>query len=260
MSSSTHRNQIKQFKIKYVPYIPQLSHTQSGIFNVVPSSSRKNLSTQRLRPKPSSNHILLNKSNNLVLNELSYIKAAHLGKTRNYSNNNSNIINSRLNNSSFQIHLSNQQQQQQQPQFKKLNLHSKMIISTSPKHGEGQIKYNDNKFKEKESVNGNSNNNNNGSSNASSMSKKGSLNKNKKCYIQIQSTNYNANNNNNNNIKYVKKSITKDTTSYDSNSNTNTFKTKRTFDINEEFIDTPEELHFLYVHIIQNGKVLESNF
>ena len=252
MSSSTYRNQIKQFKIKYVPYIPQLSHTQSGIFNVAPSSSRKNLSTQRLRPKPSSNHILLNKSNNLVLNELSYIKAAHLGKTRNYSNNNSNIINSRLNNSSFQLHLTNQQQQQQQPQFKKLNLHSKMIISTSPKHGEGQIKYND-KIKEKESVNGN------GKSNASSMSKKGSLNKNKKCYIQIQSTNYNGNNNNNN-VKYVKKSITKDTTSYDSNSNTNTFKTKRTFDINEEFIDTPEELHFLYVHIIQNGKVLESNF
>lgn len=249
MSSSTHRNQIKQFKIKYVPYIPQLSHTQSGIFNVSPTSTRKNLSTQRLRPKPSSNHILLNKSNNLILNELSYIKAAHLGKTRNYSNNNSNIINSRLNNSSFQIHLANQQQQQP---LKKLNIHSKMVISTSPKHGEGQIKYNE-KIKEKDNVNVNV------MSNSSSISKKGSLNKNKKCYIQIQSTNYNANSNNNN-VKYIKKSITKDTTSYDSNSNTNTFKTKRTFDINEECIDTPEELHFLYVHIIQNGKVLESNF
>lgn len=165
-----------------------------------------------------------------------------------------------------------------------MNIHSKMIVdSSNQRHNtETQVKYNYN-IKEHEIINTNSS--------CSSPSKKSSLIKkdnsnikvinvvnsspqgyynekknNKRIIHQIQqhnshnnNENYNINNNNINN-KYLKKSITKDTTLYESNSNTNTFKTKLTYDLNEESIDTPEDLHFLYVHIIHKGKVLETNF
>ena len=51
MSTSTHRTKLKQrLKLKNVVNIPQLSHTQLGIFNISPSG-RKNSSTNHFFSK-----------------------------------------------------------------------------------------------------------------------------------------------------------------------------------------------------------------
>ena len=69
MSTSTHRTKLKKrIKLKNVFNIPQLSHTQSGIFNVSPSG-RKNSSTNHFFSKQNTNR---NQSNQLLLNDVNY--------------------------------------------------------------------------------------------------------------------------------------------------------------------------------------------
>ena len=69
MSTSTHRTKFKKrLKLKNVVNIPQLSHTQSGIFNISPSE-RKNSLTNHFFSKQNINR---NKSNHLLLNDVNY--------------------------------------------------------------------------------------------------------------------------------------------------------------------------------------------
>ena len=69
MSTSTHRTKLKKkLKLKNVFNIPQLSHTQSGVFNISPSR-RKNSSTNHFFSKQNTNR---NKSNQLQMNDLHY--------------------------------------------------------------------------------------------------------------------------------------------------------------------------------------------
>lgn len=67
-----------------------------------------------------------------------------------------------------------------------------------------------------------------------------------------------------NTVNAKKNSITKTKESSSQNSNSNTTSSKGRERINKELykkkIDTPEELHFFYVHVIQNGKQYENKF
>ena len=67
-----------------------------------------------------------------------------------------------------------------------------------------------------------------------------------------------------NTVNAKKNSITKTKESSSQNSNSNTTSSKGRERINKEMykkkIDTPEELHFFYVHVIQNGKQYEHKF
>ena len=83
--SFTQCNQIKKnFKLNNVLFIPQLEHTQSGIFNLLPMA-HKTSSTHRLFTNPicsnNNNQLFLNNNNHLILQEL------NLPKTNRLSNN-----------------------------------------------------------------------------------------------------------------------------------------------------------------------------
>ena len=167
-------------------------------------------------------------------------------------------MNGELSDSSFQYQL----------QLKRVSVHSKLMVDfqsrrlnteTRVKPGGGvmDVKSSCSSPSKKSSLIGNDNNNNikiinvvNSSSQSNNAEKKNNT-------RLHQPDNYNINNNNN---KYLKTSITKDTTSYESCLSTNTFKTRRTFDLRECSVDVPEDLHFMYVRVIQQGKALESRF
>ena len=67
-----------------------------------------------------------------------------------------------------------------------------------------------------------------------------------------------------NTVNAKKNSITKTKESSSQNSNSNTTSSKERDRMNKDLykkkIDTPEELHFFYVHVIQNGKQYENKF
>ena len=80
--SSTQRNQIKKnFKLKNVLFIPQLEHTQSGIFNLLPMA-HKTSSTHRLFTNltcnNNNNQLFLNNNSHLILQELNLPKTNRL--------------------------------------------------------------------------------------------------------------------------------------------------------------------------------------
>ena len=79
----------------------------------------------------------------------------------------------------------------------------------------------------------------------------------------INNDNDNNNNINNNNNKYLKKkTLPKDTTSSAFDSTPTPFKPSlHSYDLPSSYtISTPEDLHFLYVHLIHTANSLETTF
>ena len=175
----------------------------------------------------------------------------NMSRTRNYSNN---------------FHLTNidsniQLQLQPTPTFRKLNFHNKVLSSN---HLRFNTDVQEHTYIQLKNHNNNNNIHANHNSSYSSLSQKtSSLNKAINNNIKIINAKqlYIETNHLKHTKHHSKKSTTKDTTSFSSYSNTNTTNTKHRYSSNNsEKIDTPEDLHFFYVHIIQNGKELENNF
>ena len=176
----------------------------------------------------------------------------NMSRTRNYSNN------IHLTNINSNIHL----QLQPTQTFRKLNFHNKILSSNNLRLNTDVQEHT---YIQLQNQNNNSNNlHSHHNSSYSSLSQKTSspnkVNNNNLKIVNTQQS-YIKTNNTKQTKHHTKKSITKDTTSFSSYSNTNTTNTKHRYSFNNsEKIDTPEDLHFLYVHIIQNGKELENNF
>ena len=174
-----------------------------------------------------------------------------MSRTRNYSNN------IHLTNINSNIHL----QLQPTQTFRKLNFHNKILSSNNLRLN---TDIQEHTYIQLQNQNNNNNLHSHHNSSYSSLSQKtSSPNKISNNNIKIVNTqqSYIKSNNLKHTKHHTKKSITKDTTLFSSYSNTNTTNTKHRYSSNNsEKIDTPEELHFLYVHIIQNGKELENNF
>ena len=176
----------------------------------------------------------------------------NMSRTRNYSNN------IHLTNVGSNIHL----QLQPTQTFRKLNFHNKILSSNNLRLNTDVQEHT---YIQLQNQNNNNNLHNNHNSSYSSLSQKTSspnkINNNNNLKIVNTQQSYIKTNNLKYTKHHTKKSITKDTTSFSSYSNTNTTNTKHRYSSNNsEKIDTPEDLHFLYVHIIQNGKELENNF
>ena len=176
----------------------------------------------------------------------------NISRTRNYSNN------FHLTNIDSNIHL----QLQPTPTFRKLNFHNKILSSN---HLRFNTDVQEHKYIQLKNQNNNNNNihANHNPSYSSLSQKTSSPNKINNNNIKIINTkqSYIETNHLKHTKHFSKKSTTKETTSFSSYSNTNTTNTKHRYSFNKsEKIDTPEDLHFLYVHIIQNGKELENNF
>ena len=82
--SSSQRSQIKRnLKLKNVSFIPQLAHTQSGIFNLSPTAHKTSSTHRMFMNYTCSNnniqHFLNNNNNNhLILQELNLAKPNRL--------------------------------------------------------------------------------------------------------------------------------------------------------------------------------------
>ena len=91
-------------------------------------------------------------------------------------------------------------------------------------------------------------------------------------FLQKKKNNNNINNNNNNNKKNkIEKSIQSQSNVISTSQSTLTKKKTKSLNTNTNLsnendviiiknIDTPEELHFLYINILQNGKNIEGKF
>ena len=171
----------------------------------------------------------------------------NISRTRNYSNN------IHLTNINSNHHL----QLQPTPSFRRLNFHNKILCSNNLRFNTDVQEHTYIQFKNQNNNNIHSNHN---SSYSSLSQRTSSLNNNNIKIINTQQS-YIETNNIKHSKHHTKKSITKDTTSFSSYYNTNTTNTKHRYSSNNsDKIDSPEDLHFLYVHIIQNGKELETNF